>query len=80
MSTRASAPGGVGYGLQWWLAPDASPGEVYGRGVYGQYLWIDRDAQVVIAVNAADRRFREPGVLEGNIDMLRRIVRVISQE
>jgi len=80
LSTRASAPGGVGYGLQWWLAPDASPGEVYGRGVYGQYLWIDRDAQVVIAVNAADRRFREPGVLEGNIDMLRRIVRAVSQE
>lgn len=79
-STVASAPGGVGYGYQWWLAPDALPGEVYGRGVYGQYLWIDRDAEVVIAVNAADRRFREPGVLEGNIDMLRRIVRAVSQE
>jgi len=79
-STNASAPGGVGYGYQWWLAPDARPGEVYGRGVYGQFLWIDRDADVVIAVNAADRRFREPGVLEGNIEMLRAIVRAVSQE
>jgi len=79
-STQASAPGGVGYGYQWWLAPDAPPGEVYGRGVYGQFLWIDRDAGVVIAVNAADRRFREPGVLAGTIAMLRGIVRAVSQE
>lgn len=73
-STVASAPGGVGYGLQWWLADGARPGEVYGRGVYGQYLWIDRAREVVIAVNAADRRFREPGVNAGTVALFRRIV------
>jgi CubicO group peptidase (beta-lactamase class C family) len=78
-STAASAPGGVGYGLQWWLADDPRPGEVYGRGVYGQYLWIDRAAQVVIAVNAADRRFREPGVNAGTIALFRAIVDGLSQ-
>jgi CubicO group peptidase (beta-lactamase class C family) len=79
-STIASAPGGAGYGYQWWLAADARPGEVYGRGVYGQYLWIDRDRQVVIAVNAADRRFAEPGVHEGNVALFRSIVDRLAQE
>lgn len=72
-STAASAPGGTGYGYQWWIAPDAPPGEVYGRGVYGQFLWIDTAREVVIAVNGADRRFREAGVMDGNIAMLRAI-------
>ncbi len=79
-STAASAPGGAAYGYQWWLAEDARPGEVYGRGIYGQYIWIDRAAQVVIAVNAADRRFREPGVNAGNIALFRSIVDGLSQE
>lgn len=79
-STAASAPGGVGYGYQWWLAPNAPEGEVYGRGVYGQFLWIDRNAGMVIAVNSADRGFREPGVLDGNVAMLRSIVETVSQE
>jgi len=79
-STAASAPGGVGYGYQWWLPPDARPGEVYGRGVYGQFLWIDRQRDVVIAVNSADRRFRDPGVLSGTLAMLRAIVDRLSQE
>lgn len=78
-STVASAPGGAGYGYQWWIAPDAPPGEVYGRGVYGQLLWIDPAREVVIAVNAADRRFREAGVMAGNIAMLRRIVEAVSE-
>lgn len=79
-STAASAPGGAAYGYQWWLPEEARPGEVYGRGVYGQYLWIDRNARVVIAVNAADRRFREPGVNAANIAMFRSIVDRLQQE
>ena len=72
-STQASAPGGALYGYQWWLAPDAPPGEVYGRGVYGQFLWIDRARQVVIAVNAADRGFRTPGAHASSTTMFRAI-------
>jgi len=72
-STVASAPGGRGYGYQWWLPDDAAPGEVYARGVYGQFIWIDRDRDVVIAVNGADRRFRADGALESTIDMFRAI-------
>lgn len=72
-STRPSAPGGAGYGYQWWIADDAGPGEVNAQGIYGQYIWIDRARNIVIVVNAADRGFEEPGVATGNIVLFRRI-------
>ena len=68
-----SAPGGAGYGYQWWIADGAPAGEVNAQGIYGQYIWIDRARNVVIAVNAADRGFEDPGVAEGNIALFRRI-------
>jgi len=78
-STVASAPGGVGYGYQWWIPPGAEPGEVYARGVYGQFIWIDRARGVVIAINSADRQFRDPGVMDDNIAMMRAIARLNAQ-
>lgn len=72
-STSPQAPGGVGYGYQWWIADGAAPGEVNAQGIYGQYIWIDRARNVVIAVNAADRGFEEPGVAAGNIALFRKI-------
>lgn len=77
-STAPSAPGGEGYGYQWWIPPNAEAGEVYARGVYGQFVWIDRDRDVVISVNSADRQFRQPGVLDANIAMFRAIARSLS--
>lgn len=87
-STAASAPvaadpdtsGMSGYGYQWWLPPDPEPGEVYARGVYGQFIWIDRARDVVIAVNSADRQFRQPGVMDSNIAMFRAIARNLSAQ
>ncbi|MGL6209732.1 MAG: serine hydrolase domain-containing protein [Paracoccaceae bacterium] len=73
-SIAASAPGGAGYGYQWWLPEGAVPGEVMAQGIYGQYIYINRADGVVIAVNAADRGFEEPGVEAGNIAMFREIV------
>ena len=72
-ATTASAPGGEGYGFQWWLPPDAPPGEVMAQGVYGQYIYINRALGVVIAMNAADRGFEDAGVYDGSIAMLRAI-------
>lgn len=77
-STTASAPtapGKIGYGYQWWIPQGAAPGEYMARGVYGQYLYIDTARNVVIATNAADRKFREPGVSQRNIDIFRLIAR-----
>jgi CubicO group peptidase (beta-lactamase class C family) len=72
-STRASAPGGAGYGYQWWIPDGSAPGEYMARGVYGQYIYIDTARQVVIVTTAADRQFREPGANQQNVDMFRAI-------
>lgn len=76
-STTPSArtePGQIGYGYQWWIPNDAEPGQFMGRGIYGQYLYIDQNAGVVIVTTGADRSFREDGVSAQNIDMFRQIV------
>ncbi|MFC3614357.1 serine hydrolase domain-containing protein [Lutimaribacter marinistellae] len=71
--SAATKPGRIGYGYQWWIPVDARPGEVLGRGVYGQYLYIDKERDIVIVLTAADRAFRADGVNEANIEMFRRI-------
>ena len=68
-----TAPGKLGYGYQWWVPKGATGGEVMARGIYGQYVYIDRARDVVIAVNAADRNFRDDGVDDTNVEMFRRI-------
>lgn len=76
ISTVPSAqtePGRMHYGYQWWMPSDARAGEIMAQGVYGQFVYIDRARDVVIAVNAADRDFRAPGVSERNIEMFRAI-------
>lgn len=42
-----------GYGLHFWIPPDAER-EFFMAGVYGQYVWVDRDRGVVVAMNAGD--------------------------
>ncbi|WP_417623333.1 serine hydrolase domain-containing protein [Paremcibacter congregatus] len=46
-----------GYGFQWWLAPDARPGEFFAVGVYGQFIYINQPENIVIVKNSADRDF-----------------------
>ncbi|MEM8577764.1 MAG: serine hydrolase [Pseudomonadota bacterium] len=74
LPTAKTAPGRIGYGYQWWIPVGATPGdEVIGRGIYGQYLYLDRSAEVVIVVTAADRQFRADGAHDQTIAMLREI-------
>ncbi|MGH1575713.1 serine hydrolase domain-containing protein [Planktotalea sp.] len=75
-STVPSAPtseGEYGYGYQWWMPRDGRTGEFLARGVYGQYIYINRPLGVVIATNAADRKFREDGVGDQNVAIFRAI-------
>ncbi len=75
-STLPSAPtaeGKIGYGYQWWIPQGSAEGTYMARGVYGQYIYIDTARNVVIATNAADRKFRESGVSQRNIDIFRLI-------
>ena len=66
-----------GYGYQWWLPPH-SDGEFYAVGVYGQYIYVNPKAGIVIAKNAAQRSFMEiddqgEGYMAKNISMFRAI-------
>lgn len=75
-STQASAPtapGRIGYGYQWWVPVEPREKEFLGRGIYGQYIYIDQERDVVIVTTAADRQFREPGVHRANVEMMRKI-------
>lgn len=79
-STRATAPtapGQLQYGFQWWIPADediSKPDhDFFGIGIYGQWIYVDPENNVVIARNAADRAFSAPGVMQGNIDMMRAI-------
>ncbi|NCO17735.1 MAG: 6-aminohexanoate hydrolase, partial [Alphaproteobacteria bacterium] len=58
---------------QWWVPKGAVPGEFMAMGIYGQFIYINRPAGVVIAVNAADRHFTDAGVEDGNVAMFRAI-------
>ncbi len=49
------------YGFQWWIPPQADK-EYYAVGVYGQYIYINPKAKIVIVKTAAHREFREPGI------------------
>ena len=87
-STKVSAPQGkVGkttrtqdgsrfeYGYQWWIPPRADE-EVFAVGVYGQFIYINPKAGIVIAKNAAHREFMEAdefgeGYMIKNINLFR---------
>lgn len=72
-STTHSAPQSEGYGFQWWLAADATEGEYFARGVYGQYIYINQPENVVIAINSADRSFTLDGSYEQHLAAFRSI-------
>lgn len=66
----------LGYGYQWWL-PAGADEEFFAIGVYGQYIWVDRKANVVIVKTSADRNFRANGNLHqhDSIALFRKISR-----
>ena len=49
---RSTAPADTnpGYGYFWWLRPD---GTYAALGIFGQTIWIDPDAETVVAINSA---------------------------
>ncbi len=71
----AMADGVLGYGYQWWLPPNPTQGEYFAIGIYGQYIYIDTARQVVIAINSADRDFKDGDgqITLNNIQLFRQI-------
>jgi len=87
-STRHSAPepdlkaSGVGYGYQWWVPYDSTDhgADFFAVGVYGQYIYINPAANMVIVKNSAHREFLENGqsgmdYKRETIDMFRSLTR-----
>ena len=83
-STQNQAPNvhpirGTGYGYQWWVPmPQEGPskGDFFAVGIYGQYIYVNPTAGIVIAKNAADREFtvqqsNGQHSMNMNIDMFR---------
>ncbi|WP_170604608.1 serine hydrolase domain-containing protein [Ruegeria arenilitoris] len=79
-STWPSAPtepGKIGYGYQWWIPKNAHEGEFLARGIYGQYIYFDQPRGVLIVTTGADRKFRDPGINDQNIEMFRKIAQTL---
>lgn len=55
---RETSKTNFGYGYQWWL-PENPDQEFLAIGIYGQYIYVNRKHNVVIAKNSADRNFME---------------------
>lgn len=49
----------LGYGFQIWLPPEAEEGEFFCVGVYGQYIYINQQENIVIVKNSADKDFQD---------------------
>jgi CubicO group peptidase (beta-lactamase class C family) len=82
-STKPTAPtstGKIGYGYQWWIPVGSHAGEFQGRGVYGQYLYFDQPAGVVIVTTGADRHFKNSGVSKNNIEIFRQIIKALNDD
>jgi len=55
---RDNAKSVFGYGYQWWV-PEHSDQEFFAMGIYGQYIYINQGANVVIVKNSANTHFSD---------------------
>jgi len=49
----------LGYGFQIWLPPEAIAGEFFCVGVYGQYIYVNQQENIIIVKNSADKNFSD---------------------
>lgn len=58
----------LGYGYHWWI-PQNADGEFMAIGIYGQYIYVNRKADVIIVKNSADRNFMANNFESKNISV-----------
>ena len=58
---RSSAMRKEGYGYQWWI-PSGGNGEFDAQGIYGQFIYVDPDRDMVIVKLASNYHFKEDKV------------------
>ncbi len=73
---QAVHPGGS-YRSQWWVTGD-DHGVVYGAGIHGQYLWVDPQAEVVVAKFGAHPEAVSADALRQNAALMRWLVDRVS--
>lgn len=73
-----SGEGTLGYGYNIWLPPLAQPGEFFCVGVYGQYIYVNQQHDVVIVKNSADKLFMDGYSKQETIAFFRAIVDSLS--
>ena len=74
----------MGDGYQWWV-PKRANEEFFAIGIYGQYIYVNRVADMVVVKNSTHIRFRDDGaqgtiVEDRNIELFRAIARHYADE
>lgn len=74
---------GVGYGYQWWI-PDGSDGELWARGVFNQYIYINPTTNTVIVKLSANQHFNDienpVSAADVNLELLRKVAYSFAQQ
>jgi CubicO group peptidase (beta-lactamase class C family) len=73
---NSSSSSSDGYGYQWWI-PTGAEDEFMARGIYGQYIYIDPDQDLVIVKNSANPQYTDKSKNWGAKHLA--LFRVISQ-
>ena len=67
---------GEGYGYQWWI-PDGNDGELWARGVFNQYIYINPTTNTVIVKLSANQHFYDYenplSAADVNLELLRKV-------
>ena len=81
--SKNSAHTGVGYGYQWWI-PDGEDGEIWARGVFNQYIYINPTTNTVIVKLSANQNFYDLTNPHSdghcNLEMLRAVAYSVGKE
>jgi CubicO group peptidase (beta-lactamase class C family) len=77
---RDTSASKMGYGYQWWI-PDNPKQEFMALGIYGQHIYVNREYNVVIVKNSADRQFMDNEYQHSDIaiEAYREIARSLSK-
>ena len=62
----------IGYGYQWWV-PEGTQGEFMAIGVYGQWIYVNPEKDVIIVKTSADPDFMESGYELKHVEFFRTV-------
>lgn len=66
----------IGYGYQWWI-PEGNQREFMAIGVYGQWIYVNPEKNVIIVKTSADPDFMAPGYELKHVEFFRAIAEAL---